>query len=121
MKKVMIVDDEKDILDILERFLGRSADLDITTFNNPVEALSQAKTGAYDLVLLDIMMPQMNGLDFLKQLKESNPSVNVIMMTAYSTLERTIDAHKYGAKNYLTKPFDNLKKVQEKIYKVLGI
>ena len=121
MKRIAIVDDEKDILDVLERFLSRSGKLQITTFSNPVDGLASVRAGGYDLVLLDIMMPQMDGLDFLKQVKETNPEVEVVMMTAFSTLERTIDAHKYGAKNYLTKPFANLRKVEEKVFKALGI
>jgi len=121
MKKIAIIDDEKDILDVLQRFLSRSGQLQITTFTNPVEALGQVQSGGYDLVLLDIMMPQMDGIEFLKKIKSTNPDINVIMMTAFTTLERTIDAHKYGAKNYLTKPFENLKQVQEKIFKVLDI
>ena len=52
--------------------------------------------------------------------KVPNPNITVIMMTAYTTLERTIEAHKYGAKNYLTKPFKSLKEVKEKIDKELA-
>ncbi len=121
MKKIAIIDDENDILNILDRFLSRSGDLQVTTFDNPATALSSVQNSGYDLVLLDIMMPQMNGIDFLQKIKSSNPEIEVIMMTAYSTLEKTIDAHKYGAKNYLTKPFTSLQKVQDKVYKVLGI
>jgi len=121
MKKIAIVDDENDILDVLDRFLSRSGNLQIKTFNNPIDGLSDVQRGGYDLVLLDIMMPQMDGIEFLKRVKESNPEVQVVMMTAFTTLERTIDAHKYGAKNYLTKPFENLKQVQDKVFKVLGI
>ncbi|RLA83919.1 MAG: response regulator [Epsilonproteobacteria bacterium] len=119
MAKIAIVDDENDILDVLHKFLSRSGDLHIDTFSNPVSGLEKVQNGNYDLVLLDIMMPQLNGLDFLKKLKETNPDINVIMMTAYTTLEKTIEAHKYGAKNYLTKPFTNLKEVKEKIDKAL--
>ena len=121
MKNIAIIDDEKDILEVLETFLKRSGQLQISTFTNPVDGLAEVQKGAYDLVLLDIMMPQMDGVDVLKQIKETNPEVEVIMMTAYSTLERTIESHKYGAKNYLTKPFESLKQVQDKVFKVLDI
>ena len=121
MKKIAIVDDENDILEVLKRFLGRSGKLDISTFNNPVVGLTEVQRGGYDLVLLDIMMPQMDGLEFLQKLKNTNPNVTVIMMTAFTTLERTIEAHKYGAKNYLTKPFANLQQVQDKVFKALKI
>ncbi|MEA2017180.1 MAG: response regulator [Campylobacterota bacterium] len=119
MKKIAIIDDENDILDVLEKFLSRFDSLDIDTFNNPVDALDKVKNGGYDLLLLDIMMPQMDGIEFLKKIRETDPNQTVIMMTAYTTLERTIEAHKYGAKNYLTKPFKSLKEVKEKIDKEL--
>jgi len=120
MTKIAIVDDENDILDVLQKFLSRFEDFSVDTFDNPVNGLNKVQNGNYDLVLLDIMMPQMDGIEFLKKIKESNPNVTVIMMTAYTTLERTIEAHKYGAKNYLTKPFKSLKEVKEKIDKVLA-
>jgi DNA-binding NtrC family response regulator len=121
MKNIAIVDDEQAILDVLERFLSRSGQLNIKTFSNPIIAFEELKQGNYDLVLLDIMMPQMDGIEFLQKIKNEKPEVEVVMMTAFSTLERTIAAHKYGAKNYLTKPFKDLKQVQDKVFKVLGI
>ena len=120
MANIAIIDDENDILDVLEKFLSRSGDLNIDTFDNPIDGLSRVQNGNYDLLLLDIMMPQMDGIELLKKLKETNPNIIVIMMTAYTTLERTIEAHKYGAKNYLTKPFKSLKEVKEKIDKSLA-
>lgn len=121
MKKVVIIDDENDILDVLNRFLNRSGKLDIEIFNNPINGLNRVKKGGVDLVLLDIMMPQMDGLEVLENIKDSQPNTEVIMMTAFTTLERTIEAHKLGAKQYLTKPFDSLKDVQDKVFKALNI
>lgn len=121
MNKIAIIDDEKDILEVLETFLKRSGKVDVSTFNNPLDGLANVQNGGYDLVLLDIMMPQMDGIEVLQKIKETNPEVEVIMMTAYTTLERTIDAHKYGAKSYLTKPFESLRQVQEKVFKILDI
>ncbi len=120
MAKIAIIDDENDILDVLQKFLSRFDELNINTYDNPIEALTKVQNGNYDLILLDIMMPQMDGIEFLKKIQESNPNIIVIMMTAYTTLERTIEAHKYGAKNYLTKPFKSLKEVKEKIDKELA-
>jgi len=121
MKKVIIIDDENDILDVLSRFLNRSGKLDIEVFNNPIHGLNKVKEGGVDLVLLDIMMPQMDGLEVLSSIKDAKPDTEVIMMTAFTTLERTIEAHKLGAKNYLTKPFDSLRDVQDKVFKTLNI
>ena len=114
-KKIAIVDDEQDILDILERFLRRSEKFDIEIFTNPEVALNQVKNGGYDLVLLDIMMPQMSGIDFLKDIKESSSNTKVIMMTAYSTQDKMIDCDKIGADDYVTKPFVSLRDVENKV------
>ena len=113
MKRIAIVDDEDDILRVLERFLGRK--FEVVGYNNPVIALQEIKSGNFDLVLSDIMMPQMDGLTMLKNLREANCNVKVIMMTAFDTLERALEAHSYGAKNYIKKPFKSLEDVEEKI------
>ncbi|RLA84051.1 MAG: response regulator [Epsilonproteobacteria bacterium] len=115
-KKIAIIDDEKDILNILERFLKRSEKFEIEVFENPEVALNKIKNGGYDLILLDIMMPQMNGIDFLKNIKESSLSdIKVIMMTAYSTQDKMINCDKIGADDYITKPFVSLRDVENKV------
>lgn len=72
-----------------------------------------------DLVLLDIMMPQMNGIEVLPKLLEQNPKLKVLMMTAYSTLDKVLNAHRYGANDYIMKPFASLEGLEEKIQEVL--
>lgn len=120
-KRIAIVDDEQDILNILEQFLKRSEKFEIELFSNPQTALSSIKSSTYDLVLSDIMMPQMDGIDFLKEIKNINPSTKVIMMTAYSTQDRMIDSQKIGADDYLTKPFISLRDVENKILDNLAL
>ena len=120
MAKIIIIDDESQILSMLEAFLKRDGSYMVETFSNPVSGLNYVLSNSVDLVLLDIMMPQMDGISFLKKIKTTNPNIIVIMMTAHTTLERTIEAHRYGAKNYLTKPFKSLKEVKEKIDKELA-
>ena len=120
-KKIAIIDDEQDILDTLKRFLLRSEKFDIEVFSNPKNALESVKKGKFDLVLLDIMMPQMNGLDFLDEIKEANPNQKVIMMTAYSTVDKVIQANKTGATDYVTKPFVSLRDVENKVLDNLGL
>jgi len=93
--KIAIIDDEKEILDILDKFLTKKGN-SVTTYQNPVTALSAVK-GDTDIVLLDVMMPQMNGLDLLPKLLEKHPKIKVIIMTAYSTLDKVLDSHRYGA------------------------
>ena len=117
---ILVIDDEIEILDMLSRFLSRNQNFAVQTFSNPVSALSSINNNTkYDLVLLDIMMPQMNGLDVLEKLKEINSDQKVIMMTAYSTLDKVLKSHKIGATNYVMKPFSSLDSLEKKVIEVL--
>jgi len=117
MYKIAIVDDERDILEVLEEALSRK--FQVTTFLNPLDALSEIKSGKFDLVLSDIMMPQIDGLTLLKRVRESNKSVAFIMMTAFDSMDKALEAHTYGASNYIKKPFKSLRDIEEKITKAL--
>jgi len=117
--KVAVIDDENEILSVIQRFLSRSGKYNVTTFSNPVTALDSIDS-TYDIIMLDIMMPQMNGLDVLEKLMEKNPNQKVIMMTAYSTLDKVLKSHKHGATHYLMKPFDSLQAIENKISEVLN-
>ena len=117
---ILVIDDEIEILDMLSRFLNRNPNFSVQTFSNPVSALSSINNNTkYDLVLLDIMMPQMNGLDVLEKLKEINSDQKVIMMTAYSNLDKVLKSHKIGATNYVMKPFSSLDSLEKKVIEVL--
>ncbi|MDC0933259.1 response regulator [Arcobacteraceae bacterium] len=118
--KIAIVDDENEILSMLQKLLSRNEKYTVTTYSNPITALSNIDK-SYDVVLMDIMMPQMNGLDALEKLMENNPDQKVIMMTAYSTLDKVLQSHKNGAMYYLMKPFDSLQLVEKKISEVLSL
>ena len=102
---ILVVDDELVVRDSLKEWLeeeGFSADM---AASGP-EALDQLKTQTYQLMLLDIKMPGMDGVEVLQNAKESFPDLNVIMMTAYATVETAVEAMKIGALDYLVKPFD---------------
>ncbi|RXJ85842.1 response regulator [Arcobacter cloacae] len=116
---IAIVDDETEILNVLSRFLTRNPDFSVNTYSNPVSAVASVDNNKYDLILLDIMMPQMNGLEALEKIKSKNPEQKVIMMTAYSTLDKVLKSHKEGATNYVMKPFDSLQLLEKKIIEVL--
>jgi DNA-binding NtrC family response regulator len=118
-KKIIIIDDETEILNMLSRFLNKSGKYSVATFSNPVVAIDNLKREKYDLVLLDIMMPQMNGLEALEKIMQINGEQKVIMMTAYSTLDKVLKSHKEGATNYVMKPFDSLQALENKIIEVL--
>ncbi|MGB3751714.1 MAG: response regulator [Arcobacteraceae bacterium] len=118
--KIAIVDDETEILNMLQRFLNRNEHYTVTTYSNPITAIASIDSSD-DIVLLDIMMPQMNGLDALEKIMEKNPEQKVIMMTAFSTLDKVLNSHKHGATHYLMKPFDSLESVDKKISEVLEL
>ena len=113
---IAIIDDEVEILNMLEKFLSKRGN-NVTSYQNPVTALSSIANDT-DVVLLDVMMPQMNGLDLLPKLLAKYPNIKVIIMTAYSTLDKILEAQKGGAVFYTMKPFESLKKLEEKILEV---
>jgi len=121
MKKIMIIDDELDILDILYSFLSRSGKFEIETYSNPDIALSKAIAGNYDLLLCDVMMPQVSGMEILEKVKETNSTIKVILMTAYSNKRSIEKSEALGVDDYLEKPFSSLKVVDEAISTLLGV
>jgi len=115
MKKVAVIDDELEILNMLERLIGREPNIEVRVFSNPMNAIDEVKNEVFDLVFLDIMMPQMDGLDFLKEVRVNNSKTRIVIMTAHSTLDRVLNSHQNGADDYLLKPFKNLKEISEKL------
>ena len=118
---IAIVDDEVQILNMLEKFFTKTSDYKVSTFSNPISALGSIKSGSFDIVLLDIMMPQKDGLEVLKEIKASTPETKVLMMTAYSSLDRVLDSHKIGAEGYVMKPFESLMLIEKKVKEIVKV
>ena len=114
-----IVDDEMSILKVLERYFQKSGKYSVKTYSNPLTAINAIKSNAPDIILMDIMMPQINGLDALDQIIEHNPKQKIIMMTAFSTLDKVLAAHKKGAIDYIMKPFKSMADIDRKIEELL--
>jgi len=114
MSRILIVDDKKSMLKMLSQLL--KDDYSVQTFASAREALKELHREAADLVLTDIRMPGTDGMDLLRTIKEESPDTEVILMTAFATVEQAVEAVKAGAYNYLTKPFepDELKIAIEK-------
>jgi two-component system nitrogen regulation response regulator GlnG len=104
-RKVWVVDDDKSIRWVLEKALEK-ADIQIVTFDNALDVLERIKNETPDLIISDIRMPGTDGITLLEQVKQQLPDLPVIIMTAYSDLDRTVSAFKGGAFEYLPKPFD---------------
>ena len=118
IKKVLLVDDEEDVRLFLEDFLSER-DFRVETAACGEEALRKLEKEPADIVLLDIMMPGMDGLECLKKIKDKYPKTKVIMLTALKDEVRIQKAQKLGASNYIVKPF-SLDYLEKEIGKLLG-
>lgn len=106
METVLIVDDEKNYPPILSAVLEEEGFETLTAYSGK-EALSVLKNSDVDLVLTDMKMPSMDGIELLERIKEKDPGLPIIMMTAHGTVEKAVEAMQKGAYNYILKPFDN--------------
>jgi len=104
-EKILIVDDEPDMLKLLTMIIKDKTAYAATTTNNPFEALEMAKTGQYDLIISDMKMPELGGLELLKRMRQAGIDVPVIMITAYSTTEAAQEALDDNAFDFIAKPF----------------
>ena len=106
METILIVDDEKNYLVVLDALLAPDG-YEVITKNNAVDALKIIGETDLDLVITDMKMPEMSGMEFLKEAKKIKPDLPVIMMTAYGTIEMAVEAMKKKAYDYISKPFRN--------------
>ena len=104
-KPILIVDDEKNIRLTLSQAL-ETLDAQIDAAANGEEALAKLKEKEFGLILLDIRMPGMDGMEVLRRVRKIRPDIRVIMITAYGTVESAVEAMKLGAVDFLQKPFD---------------
>lgn len=105
--RILVVDDEQEILAALDTHLSLIG-YEVKTCDDPEEAFNLVSIEKFHIVLLDINMPTMTGIELLKKIKSIKPTVQVIMITAYSTLEKAIDCWEAGASDYILKPFADL-------------
>ncbi len=108
--KILVVDDEPLVRDIVKKGLSRIGGYDVETAQSGPEAVEKMEKDVFDLVLTDLKMPEMDGLELLKAIKGTRPEVMVILMTAYGSIETAVEAMRMGANDYITKPinFDDL-------------
>ena len=131
-QKIIVVDDEEMVLTSLDAFLTLETDYEIFTFSSAVKALEFAKSNDFDLVISDYLMPEMDGITFLANIRDIKPEVPRIVLTGYADKENAIKAiNDVGLFQYIEKPWDNndlllvirnglekqylMKKLQEKI------
>ncbi|MFP4295773.1 MAG: sigma-54-dependent transcriptional regulator, partial [Halothiobacillaceae bacterium] len=102
---IVFVDDEPRAGDLFTRF-ARAEGLTVHSFRSPVEALEHIGARGADLVISDLKMPEMNGLDLLRNVKASRPDLPFVMITGYSTLDDAIEALRLGAADFIKKPYE---------------
>ncbi len=103
--RVLVAEDEKTQRDLLEGFLKKEG-FSVETVANGKEAMERLEKDLFDIVLLDYKMPELDGLETLREIRKSYPDLPVVMMTAYGTVETAVACMKEGALDYLTKPID---------------
>ncbi|MBR6422650.1 response regulator [bacterium] len=107
---VLILDDEESILSSLRRLLEDKG-YNVVTNSNPAAAIEYMRNNIVHIALVDVTMPNMDGLSALSMMKEVNGLTQIIMMSAYATTDRVIAALENGANDFLLKPFNNLEHV----------
>ena len=105
--KVLLADDEKTIAVTLSDTL-RAAGHEVSVTNDGTHAWRMIQEADFDCLLLDIKMPQMDGMEILKRIKASRPQLPVVMITGFGSVETAIEAMKRGAFDYVQKPFNNI-------------
>lgn len=104
-EKVLLVDDEEEFLDIMsERLTARG--MEVTTAGSAGKALSLIENETFDAIVMDFQMPEMDGMGALKAIKAKKPELQIILLTGYATVEKTVEAMKIGATDFLEKPAD---------------
>jgi len=116
-KRILLVDDEENTRMALSRLLTREGYI-VDTVANGFEALNHLREHDVNLIVTDINMPEMDGIEFLRELNRSFPDSNVIMITAYGGVESYIEAINLGAFEYINKPvkIEELKSVLERVF-----
>jgi len=116
--RILVIDDEENMLELYSRILGKEG-YKVTTALTAEEALDLFRSKVFDLIIADLALPGMNGVELLKKVKEEDPDIPYILITAYGTVESAVEAMKLGAFDYIPKPFqtEELKIVIKKALK----
>lgn len=115
-QRLLIADDDNEIRELLEFDLAQSG-YSVDTAKNGEEALQKALSNSYDLILLDVMMPKMNGFDVCKNIRATKPEIPILMLTAKGTINDKTQGFDSGADDYIVKPFD----IQEVLLRVRAL
>jgi len=104
-ERILAVDDEPNMLRLLKAILTSKTNYEVVTTNNPLEAAKLLQDQSFDLLITDLKMPLMDGMDLIEKVKKIDPALPIVMITAYGTIETAEEAIQKGAYDYITKPF----------------
>lgn len=117
-EKILLIDDDIDFLTITEKILGY-AGYDVDTYSDPVAAINHASLESYDLIITDLVMPQIDGIEVIKNIHARHPYKKILVLTGNATIETAVEAMKQGAYTYIEKPVESdklLRKIEEVFY-----
>jgi DNA-binding NtrC family response regulator len=117
--KILVVDDEKDIVDLLVRHF-KFLDYDIVGVTDPLEALRLVEEQNFNIVISDIVMPKMDGLELLRRIKGYNGGIQVIMITGYVTMHNILTAMRRGAETVFFKPLRDIGKLEIAVHQCVS-
>jgi DNA-binding NtrC family response regulator len=120
--RVLVVDDDREICNYMETFLAKDG-LDVTTLSDPEAAPDEVKNGGYHLVILDLMMPKLDGVEVLQRIRKVASDIAVVIFTGFPSLETAVQSMKLDAVDYLKKPFDpeDFREVVERVMRKKGL
>ena len=104
-ERSLVIDDEPDMLILMSMIIEENTEWEVETTNNPSEGLKMALENDYDLVIADLKMPGLDGMEVFEELKEMKPDIPVIIITAYGSLEIADEARNKGVADFIIKPF----------------
>lgn len=103
---ILVIDDEENVLSSVKKLISsRYPEYSLELVDDPFEGLKKIEQENYDLVITDLMMPGMDGLELIKKIRKTAPGLKIIMMTGYATMQTALLAMREGAKKYISKPF----------------
>ncbi|MBF0432701.1 MAG: response regulator [Fibrobacteria bacterium] len=103
---ILVVDDEENVLKSVNKLIkSKHPDYELTLTNSPSKALNKIKTGKFDLIITDLMMPGIDGLELIKKIRSEVPDLKIMMMTGFATMKTALLAMREGAGKYISKPF----------------
>jgi DNA-binding NtrC family response regulator len=117
LDRILVVDDEESVGDVLHQGLTKFG-YRVALAKSAEEALGIFESGSFDIVITDLKMPKMDGLDLIRMIRQKNPEVAFLVITGYPSLQSTMEALAQGVHDYIIKPF-NLGDVRLRIYRVL--